>query len=149
MSEADLLLKQAQSYAVTRRLLMVVNAVSYVAAIGAQGLLAMKRPLIDVHVLDAVRFTAWPIWALSLVGLFWAMARLRRRADLAGLVDDERTADVTNLSFKAGYWVLLLGITGVLVVNSFVPLDLGGIVLLLLGLGVAAPSLTYAAFYRS
>lgn len=149
MSESDLLLKQARSHALARRLLLAVNAASYIAAVGAQGLLAIKGGVFDTHLLDTVRWTAWPLWTLSLIAIFWTMARLRKRTDLVGLVDDERTVQMAGLAFKAGYWALLLGVTVALAVNCIVPLDLGVVAPLLLALGVAAPSLTYAALYQS
>ncbi len=147
MGDGDKLLKQAQSHAALRRVLLVVNGLSYLVWIGSRGLGFAGS--VDPGLLAAMGMIAWPVWLVSLLGIFWTMARLRKRRDIAGLVDDERTVGLAGTAFKAGYWVLLVGIAAVFAVSYFVSIDVRAVMPVLLALGVAAPSLTYAALFRS
>ena len=147
MGDADKLLKQAQSHVALRRVLLVVNGLSYVMWIGSRGLGFAGG--VDPGLLSAIGMIAWPVWLVSLLAIFWTMARLRKRHDIAGLVDDERTVGLTGTAFKAGYWVLLIGVAAVFAASYVLPIDVRAVMPVLLALGVAAPSLTYAALFRS
>ncbi|MGZ3298356.1 MAG: hypothetical protein ACXU8U_05890 [Asticcacaulis sp.] len=145
----DRLMKQAEGYIALRRVLLIVNALGYIAWIGSEGLGHLGNLSVDPHTLSLVKLVAQPIWVLSLLGIFGVMARLRKRRDIAGLVDDERTRALSGWSFKAGYWVLLISIAGVYAANFFMTIDVRLVAPLLLALGVATPSLTYAVTYRN
>jgi len=148
MTDTDKLLKQAEGIAGLRRGLMVVNALSYVAWIGSTGLQHAGTGL-PPQSLALAGMIAWPAWLVSLLGILWTMKHLASRRDIAGLVDDERTAGLTKRAFQAGYWALLLAVTGLYAASYFVPIDIKTAAPFLLALGVAAPSLTYAFLYRS
>jgi len=148
MTDNDKLLKQAEGMAGLRRGLLIVNALSYVLWIGSRGLQYIDAGIPE----DAVNLAgmvAWPIWLISLLGIFWTMMHLAKRRDLAGLVDDERTAGLTKRAFQVGYWALLAAVTGLYITSYFVAIDIRTAAPFLLALGVAAPSLTYALLYRS
>lgn len=149
MTENEKLLQQAEGQANLRRLLLVINAASYVVWIGSRSLTALGSSSLDPGLLSTVQMAAWPVWLVSLVGLLWAMARLRKRRDIAGLVDDERTTGLSARSFQVGYWVLLVGAAAVYTASFFITVDVKLVAPALVALGVAAPSLTYAALYRS
>ena len=148
MSDAEKLLKQAEALAGLRRGLMIVNALSYIAWIGATGLQHVDTGLAP-QTLGLVGTAAWPVWLVSLLGILWTMMHLARRRDIAGLVDDERTANLTSRAFQAGYWALLLAVSGLYAASYFIAVDIKVAAPFLLALGVAAPSLTYAFLYRS
>lgn len=148
MTDNEILLRQAEAHAVARRLLMIVNALSYIAWIGAFGL-SQSGHGFDGHLLGLVQALSFPVWLVSLLAIFWTIRRLRQRRDIAGLIDDERTVRVSGRSFQVGYWGLLLAITGLFAASFFIPLDVRLVAPFLLALGVAAPSLTYAWLYRS
>ena len=147
MADTDKLIKQAHSHAVLRRVLLIVNGLSYLAWIGSRG--AAFAGLADDRLVSLISNLAWPLWLISLVGILWTMARLRKRRDIAGLVDDERTVGLASTAFKTGYWLLLIGIAAVFAASYFVSIDVRAVMPVLLALGVAAPSLTYAALFRS
>ncbi len=149
MTDNETLMKQAESHAVLRRVLLIVNALSYVGWIGSSGLAHMGTLSVDPATLSLVQMVCWPVWLISLIRIFWTMMRLGKRRDIGALVDDERTQGVSAKSFQIGYWALLLAITGVYAANFFVPVDVKLVGPFLLALGVAAPSLTYALLYRS
>jgi hypothetical protein len=149
MSHTDALMQQAARHAALRRVLLVVNGGAYLAALASQGLLALKAAPASPALLHAVLWVAWPLWAASLLALFWTMARLRRRLDIAGLVDDERTSALSAQAFKAGYWALLLALAGLYAASFLTGIDFRAAAPLLLGLGVAVPPLTYALLYRA
>ena len=143
MSDNEKLLRQAEGLAGFRRLAMIVNAVSYaawlagIAMSGARGLwLAMQA-------------SGFIVWLVSLMAVLWTIRRAWRRRDLGALIDDERTAMLTTRAFQVGYWVLLAPLALLYMASYFVSLDLRSLLLALMALGVAAPSLTYALLYRN
>ncbi|WP_443747403.1 hypothetical protein [Asticcacaulis solisilvae] len=148
MSDTEKLLKRAEGMAGLRRGLMVVNALTYVMWIGSTGLQHVDTGLAP-QTLNLIGLAAWPVWLASLLGILWTMRHLAKHRDIAGLVDDERTVGLTKRSFQAGYWVLLLAVAGLYTASFFVPIDVRMAAPILLALGVAAPSLTYALLYRS
>ncbi len=148
MTDAEKLLKQAEGMAGLRRGLLIVNALSYAVWIGSTGLQHIATG-IPPQTLNLVGMAAWPLWLISLLGIFWTMMHLAKRRDIAGLVDDERTVGLTKRAFQAGYWVLILAVAGAYATSFFVTIDMQAAAPFLLALGVAAPSLTYALLYRS
>jgi len=149
MTDNETLMKQAEGYAILRRVLLIANALAYVGWIGSSGLAYMGTFSVDPAILKLVQILCWPVWLISLIGIFWTMKRLGKRRDIGALVDDERTQGLSAKSFQIGYWALLLAVTGIYAANFFVPVDIKLVGPFLLALGVAAPSLTYALLYRS
>lgn len=148
MTDTEKLLKQAEGMAGLRRVLLIVNALSYVVWIGSTGVQHLDTG-IPPQIVGLTGMLAWPVWLVSLLGIFWTMAHLAKRRDIAGLVDDERTAGLTKKAFQAGYWALILALAGVYAASYFIPIDVQTAAPFLLALGVAAPSLTFALLYRS
>ena len=148
MTDNEALLKKAEGVAGFRRVLLIINALAYFAWIGATGL---ERGHVDIDggILKLTQVVAGAVWLISLVALFVAMAKLRQRKDIAGLVDDERTQGLTARCFQMGYWALLLGVTGVYTASYLMEVDVKLIAPFLLALGVAVPPLTFAFLYRS
>ncbi len=146
MGNTDRLMREAAGQALLRRTLLVVNAASYVAWIGSIWL--MHVGTIDPGALSLVQTIAWPVWLISLFGILAGMVYMRRRRDIAGLVDDERTVGLAATAFKTGYWVLLVAVAGVYAGSFFTTIDVRLVAPVLLALGVATPSVTYAALYR-
>lgn len=148
MSENEKLLRQAEGFAGTRRMLLIINALSYFVWIGAQAL--QFFPGFTPHQVAMIQFIAGPIWLVSLLSILVLSLRLYGRHDLRGLVDDERTVKTSSQAFQIGYWVLLIGIAVVYALRFCgVQLESAVFLPILLSLGVAVPGLTYAALYRS
>ena len=150
MNANEKLLKQAEGFGALRRLLMLINALSYMVWIGAQAIVFFPEMHVSMQQTALIQMVAGPIWLISLIAIFATIFYLVRRSDLRRLVDDERTQNLNLRAFQAGYLVLLLAIAGAyaLCFIGKTP-NPGALLPILLSLGVAVPSLTYAALYRS
>ena len=146
MSDNDKLLRQAEGLAGFRRLAMIVNAVSYAAWLAG---IAMAGAAENRGLWLTMQASGFIVWLVSLMAVLWTIRRARRRRDLGALIDDERTAMLTTRAFQVGYWVLLAPLALLYMASYFVSLDLRSLLLALMALGVAAPSLTYALLYRN
>ncbi|MDV6329226.1 hypothetical protein [Asticcacaulis sp. 201] len=149
MSENERLIKQAEHMGGLRRLLLIGQAVGYIGWIGSRGLGYVQGLSIDPLVLMVVQNLCWPLWMVSLLASLWLMRRTTKNRQLSALLDDERTAELTKKVFQIGYWVLLIALALVYASTFLTDVDIRAIAPILLSLGVAAPSLTYAALYRS
>ena len=149
MTDNELLLRQAEGVTTWRRLLLVVNALTYAAWIGVFGVsisgahIALPPWALIAAVVCAV------VWMLSMIGIFLGIRALKRNRALAGLVDDERTVGLRGRAVQAGYWVVLIAIAILYGLAGFVPLDIKLVLPALIALGVAVPNLTYAWLYRN
>ena len=148
MSNTQNLMKKAEGYVQWRRITLVINALAYVGWIGSTGLGFLPGVAIDPALLRLVSAISWPIWLLSLLGIFAQMAYARKHRDIAALADDERTVGYTKTAFQTGYWLLLIGLALVYAASYFTQLDVKAVIPFMLALGVAAPSLTYAMLDR-
>jgi len=149
MSDNEKLLRQAEGLAGYRRVMLVVNALSYTAWVVSFALGQTGMGDLPPRLLTMIGLAAFPVWLISLIALVWGIRRLARDKALGALIDDERTRDLTKRAFQAGYWALLLALAGLYAVSYFTDINIRLIVPFLLAFGVAAPSLTYAALYRS
>ncbi len=147
MSDNERLLQRAEAFAATRRILLAVNGLAYLGWIGAQALDAVPGMPLGHGQLALIRLVPGAIWLFSLVALFVSMAMSR---SVRPLIDDERTAKFTLRAFQAGYGVLLVSIAALYgLAFAGYPVDMLAVLPILLSLGVAVPSLAYAALYRS
>ncbi len=140
--------REAEGFAGLRRLLLIVNAVAYVAAIAVMGLSHAGVHGFESGQWKETELAAWAVWGLSLLGIFWTIRRATKRPDIGALVNDERTAGMASKAFQAGYWALLLSVAGVFMATYFTPFDIKLVLPFMLALGVAAPPLTFALLYR-
>ena len=145
MSDNELLIQQAEQAGGLRRLFLIGQAVGYIGWIGSQGLSALG---LDPHILTIVQNLCWPLWLVSLLATFWLMRRTAKNQQLAALLDDERTSGLTKTVFQTSYWVLLIAVALVYAATFVTEVDIRAIAPILLSLGVAVPSLTYACLYR-
>ncbi len=148
MSDTQNLMKKAEGYVQWRRALLVINALAYIGWIGATGLTYLPAVAIDPGMLNLISAVCWPVWLLSLLGIFAQVAYARKHRDISALADDERTVGYTKTAFQTGYWLLLTGLALVYAASYFTPLDVKAVIPFMLALGVAAPSLTYAVLDR-
>lgn len=148
MSDTQLLMKKAEGYVQWRRSLLVVNALAYIGWIGSTGMGYLHTVAIEPSVLNLVAMICWPIWLLSLLGIFAQMRYGRKHGEISRLADDERTVSYTKTAFQTGYWLLLVALAGVYAASYFIELDIKAVIPFMLALGVAAPSLTYALMDR-
>lgn len=145
MSDNEGLIKQAETMGSQRRILLILQGVSYVGWIGSQGL----TPIIGhAPLLKAVQIICWPVWLLSLLLTFWLMRRTAKNHQIAALLDDERTKGLVTTVFQTSYWVLLTAVAVTYAATYVTEVDIKAVAPVLLSLGVAVPSLTYAALYR-
>ena len=145
MSDNERLIQQAEQAGGLRRLFLIGQAVGYIGWIGSQGLSALG---LDPHILTIVQNLCWPLWLVSLLATFWLMRRTAKNRQLAVLLDDERTSGLTKTVFQTSYWVLLTAVALVYAATFVAEVDIRVIAPILLSLGVAVPSLTYACLYR-
>lgn len=145
MSDNERLIQQAEQAGGLRRLFLIGQAVGYIGWIGSQGLSALG---LDPHILTIVQNLCWPLWLVSLLATFWLMRRTAKNQQLAALLDDERTSGLTKTVFQTSYWVLLIAVALVYAATFVTEVDIRAIAPILLSLGVAVPSLTYACLYR-
>ena len=145
MSDNDRLIRQAEQVGGLRRLFLIGQAVGYIGWIGSRGLTALG---LDPHILTIVQNLCWPLWLVSLLATFWLMRRTAKNHQLAALLDDERTSGLTKTVFQTSYWVLLIAIALVYAATFVSEVDIRAVAPILLSLGVAVPSLTYASLYR-
>jgi uncharacterized membrane protein len=149
MSDNETRLKQAERFATIRRVLLVINALAYIVWIGAQSLYFIEGINAANQLIARIQMVAGPVWLISLLALFFMIFRLFWRRDLRAMVDDERTQTTTHHAFLAGYIVLLVSVVifYTLSLTGHRP-NLSAVLPIMLSLGVAVPSLTYAALYR-
>jgi len=148
-SDSDKLLRQAEELAGFRRLAMIANALSYAGWMLGMGMTDSRTGEAHRGVCMMVEGVAFVFWLISLLAILWTIRRVRQRRDLGALIDDERTHGLTVRAFQAGYWLLLLPLAAIYTLSWFVAIDVRQILLALMALGVAAPSLTYALLYRN
>ncbi len=148
MSENDRLIQQAEWAGGLRRLFLTGQAVAYIGWIGSQGAAHIPALNIDPIVLNLIQTVCWPIWLVSLLATFWLMRRTAKNRQVSALLDDERTVGLTKTVFQASYWVLLVAVALVYAATFISEVDIRAIAPILLSLGVAVPSLTYACLYR-
>lgn len=146
-------LRHAEAFANFRRLLLTVNALAYMLWVGPQaGYFFGWFASIDSanQVIAPIAMIAGPIWLISLLLILAMIFYLYRRRDLAGLIDDERTKNLTKRAFQAGYFTLLIIIALSYALCFFGKMpNILALLPILLSIGVAVPSLTYALLYRS
>lgn len=145
MSDNERLIQQAEQAGGLRRLFLIGQAVGYIGWIGSQGLSALG---LDPHILTIVQNLCWPLWLFCLFATIWLMRRTAKNQQLAALLDDERTSGLTKTVFQTSYWVLLIAVALVYAATFVTEVDIRAIAPILLSLGVAIPSLTYACLYR-
>ena len=145
MSDNERLIQQAERVGGLRRLFLIGQAVGYIGWIGSQGFSALG---LDPHILIIVQNLCWPLWLVSLLATFWLMWRTAKNQQLAALLDDERTSGLTKTVFQTSYWVLLVAVALVYTATFVIEVDIRAVAPILLSLGVAVPSLTYACLYR-
>lgn len=149
MTENDMLMKQAESHSALRRLFLAIQAVAYIGWIGSRALAFTGTNLVDPATLTLVQTVCWPVWLVGLLATFWLMRKTARNRQLAALVDDERTVRLAGTVFQVAFWVLLVAVALVYAATYVTTVDARAVMPILLSLGVAVPSLAYAALYRS
>lgn len=145
MSDNERLIQQAERAGGLRRLFLIGQTIGYIGWIGSHGLAALG---LDPHILTIVQNLCWPLWLVSLLATFWLMWRTAKNQQLAALLDDERTSGLTKTVFQTSYWVLLVAVALVYTATFVIEVDIRAVAPILLSLGVAVPSLTYACLYR-
>lgn len=141
----DRLIRQAEQVGGLRSLFLIGQAVGYIGWIGSRGLTIMG---LEPHTLTIVQNLCWPLWLVCLLATFWLMRRTAQNRQLAVLLDDERTSGLTKTVFQTSYWILLVAVALVYAATFITEVDIRAVAPILLSLGVAVPSLTYACLYR-
>ncbi len=149
MSDNEALLRQAEGAATWRRLLLIVNALSYVAWVGVFAVNVSGIHLSLPPWANIAAFACAAVWLFSMLAILWNIRGLKRNRALAGLLDDERTVGLRGRAFQTGYWVLLFATAILYGVAGFVHLDIRLVLPALVALGVAVPNLTYVWLYRN
>ncbi|WKL56461.1 hypothetical protein Q1W73_12265 [Asticcacaulis sp. ZE23SCel15] len=148
MTDNDRLIQQAERLGHLRRLFLIGQAVGYIGWIGSSGLEYVRAPLIDPFILKFVQNMCWPLWLVSLLATLLLMRRTAIDRQLGALLDDERTSGLIKSVFQTSYWVLLIAVALVYAATFVAEVDIRAIAPVLLSIGVAVPSLTYACLYR-
>jgi hypothetical protein len=148
MTSNDHLIQQAERMGGLRRLFLIGQAIGYIGWIGSRSLQFINGLAIDPLALTLVQNLCWPLWLFSLVATLWLMRRTAKNRQLGALLDDERTAGLMKTVFQTSYWVLLIAVALLYAVTFVTDVDIRAVAPILVSLGVAVPSLTYACFYR-
>ncbi len=147
MDDNEQLMRRAEGLAGLRRVALIINGLAYFVWIGATGL-EHGHVAMDAAALKLAQMAGGGVWLVSLLILFWIMARLGKNREIGRLVDDERTQGLSARCYQMGYWALLLGVTGVYTASFLTKVDVNLVAPLLLATGVAVPPLTFAFLYR-
>ncbi len=149
MTESERLLRKAEHMARSRRLMLMVNAITYTAwmtglAVNTGTSAGQITPLWGY-----LQTAGMVGWILSLFGAGWTMLEARRHRDITVLIDDERTKHVTAQAFIVGYLLLLFPLAGIYTASYFMPVDIRFVIPIMLAIGVVGPNVTYALFFRN
>jgi hypothetical protein len=148
MTDNDRLVQQAEQMGGLRRLFLIGQGVGYAGWIGSRSLQFINGLAIDPLFLTLVQNLCWPLWLFSLLATLWVMRRTAKNHQLGALLDDERTAGLIKTVLQTSYWVLLIAVALVYAATFITDVDIRLVAPILVSLGVAVPSLTYACCYR-
>lgn len=139
------LVRRAETHSRLRRILLVANALTYVAWLAAQGLEHAQAFGLSPATWSMLKSFTMVAWVISLTILCAQISHLRRHRALGALVDDERQLQTKAVAFQTGYWVLLVIVAALYLVSFFdVDVDVRTVLPFLLAAGVAVPGLTIA-----
>lgn len=149
MSESDALLRKADKMVGNRRLMLMLNAVTYAAWMTGLAVNAGTSVGQEVPFWGYLQTAGMVGWVLSLIGVGWTMLDAYLHREITVLVDDERTKHVTAWAFGAGYLLLLFPLAGIYTASYFMPVNIRFVIPIMLAVGVVGPNVTYALLFRN